>query len=389
VSISPPRIILLVIAASALDAGAQTAPRVLTAQQELRVDADRALLTRVWADVMVTRAGEMYLSHGNLGTMSVFDAAGNKSTFGRLGDGPNEFRHIRTIGILGDSVWTGDIGLRRLTIVAPDRRTMRSVRLATTISTPGSTVPVSAGFLLGAYSDGTVLYAPQLLPRSGPLPPWAHDSLRDRRPVIRATPDGQFVRVVAWTPALVDCGRSFPNGRGGSGNAIIPFCAPYVHAVAPDGDRFAFVSEQVANNTAGSYRVTVMSSAGDTVFARTYTHRAVAIPRAKTDSAIARSLEPFADRPEFVVAYRNLEVLTHFPPVRSILVGRDRTIWLELWTAAAERSWLVLDARGSQMATLRLPATITVVAADMSNVWGLDTDELGAQGIVRYGISGG
>jgi hypothetical protein len=110
----------------------------------------------------------------------------------------------------------------------------------------------------------------------------------------------------------------------------------------------------------------------------------VPIPRAKNDSAIARALEPFASRPEFVTAYRNLEVLREYPPVRSILVGRDKTIWLELWTAAAERSWLVLDARGNQVATLKLPPTISVVAADMSNVWGLDTDEFGAQGIARY-----
>jgi hypothetical protein len=81
-------------------------------------------------------------------------------------------------------------------------------------------------------------------------------------------------------------------------------------------------------------------------------------------------------------------VLTHYPPVRSILIGRDKTIWLEMWTAAAERSWQVLDARGNPFATAKFPATVTILAAELTAAWGVETDVDGLQSVVRYKLSG-
>jgi hypothetical protein len=207
------------------------------------------------------------------------------------------------------------------------------------------------------------------------------------RPLVRVTADGQFVKVVAWRPQLPRCSVSFPTPTG-SGNAQIPFCAGPLDAVSADGDRVALVTGTTATATAGSYRVTVIGANADTIFTRMVPFRPVAIPRVKYDSAVAERMAVLGNRPGFTEAYRSLPLLTHYPPVRSILIGHDKTIWLEMWTAAAERSWQVLDARGNPFATAKFPATVTILAAELTAAWGVETDVDGLQSVVRYKLSG-
>ena len=71
-----------------------------------------------------------------------------------------------------------------------------------------------------------------------------------------------------------------------------------------------------------------------------------------------------------------------------MVIGRDQTIWLETWTPAPERSWTVLDARGNPIASVRLPANVMVLAADLTTVWGIETDADDLNSIVRYKLTG-
>jgi hypothetical protein len=207
------------------------------------------------------------------------------------------------------------------------------------------------------------------------------------RPLVHTTADGKFLKVVSWRPQIPDCGVRFATATG-TGNALIPFCAGILEAVAADGSRSAFIDAATATAAAGSYRLTVIAATGDTLVRRTISYRPVAIPRAKNDSAIGRSVEAYSSRPDFVAAYRNIPLRSHYPPVRSILLGRDNTTWIELWTPAAERSWQVLDARGNLVAALSVPANVTLLAVQLNTVWGIETDVDGVNAVVRYRVSG-
>ena len=199
--------------------------------------------------------------------------------------------------------------------------------------------------------------------------------------------DGKFLKVIAWRPQIPDCGMQFPLSNG-FGNAVIPFCAGLLESVAADGSRNAFINDMASSATTGSYRVTVIAANADTMFSRVISYRPVAIPKEKHDSVINERLATYSTRPEFVTAYRNLPLRTHYPPVRSILLGRDNTTWLELWTPAAERSWMVLDSRGNGIATLKVPSNVTLLAVQLNMVWGLETDVDGVHSVVRYRVAG-
>jgi hypothetical protein len=355
--------------------------RVLTATRDLHIDAARADLSRV-TSLLVGRNGDIIMRQMSDGNIRYFSAQGTPFTYGRQGDGPGEFRNLREAGFVGDTLWAADIAARRVTFVSPARTTLRTMDYPSVITTqtPVRAFTSSANFPVAIYADGSrLMYAGSIGTGGSAVPPWSSPDSNYTRPLVRTTQDGQFVKVVAWRPQLPDCGVSFPTSTGG-GNALIPFCAGPLEAISADGDRVALITRTIATTTEGSYRLTAIGANGDTIFSRTITFRPVAIPREKNDSAINSRIASYANRPEFVAAYKALPLLTHYPPVRSILIGRDKTIWIEVWTAAPERSWQVLDSSGSLIATLKLPPAVTLLAAELTTGWGIETDIDGLSG---------
>jgi hypothetical protein len=422
---------LLVIGALRIEAAGAQALRTLTATRDLYVDANTADLTRI-TGMLVGRNGDIIMRQMSDGLIRYFDSRGTPFTFGRMGDGPNEFRNLREAGFVGDTVWAADIGLGRVTLISPSRTSIRMYDFPRVITTPGPNGPytTSASFPVAIYSDGShLMWLSTVLqggmgggiaggrgsgggvtvsgvvgsggggasvitppvpvssgargPRFTPPPWFRRADTTASLGYVRVTAAGQFDRVVAWLPR-VDCGVRFRTPSGGTGNALTPFCAPNLDAIASDGDRVAIVTGVNATSAPPGYRLIVIGSDADTLVSRTITYRPVAIPREKNDSVINGRIEQTAGRGGFAEAYRSMRLPTHYPPVRAIVVGRDKTIWLESWTPAAERSWTVLDPRGNPIATLKLPANVTLLAADLESAWGTETDVDGLNSVVRY-----
>jgi hypothetical protein len=381
--------------------GAQ-APRNLVATRDLFIDANRADILRA-PDLLVARNGDMIMRQMLEGFIRYFDARGAPATFGRQGDGPNEFRNIRAMGFLGDTIWAADISHRRVTFISPSRSPLRTVDYPSfiTTSTPNGAQTTGAAFPLAIYSDGSYLMYTSSIPVAGGgggtrgSAPWRAPDTVHTRPFVRTRSDGQFMNVVIWRPDIPDCGVRFRTTTGG-GQALIPFCAGPLEAVSSDGDRVAIITSTVASATTGSYRLIVMGVNGDTIVGRTISYRPVAIPREKNDSVVAARIGQLdsmtglapENKPLFVQAYRTMPLRTHYPPVRSIVIGRDKTIWLENWTPVAERSWQVLDPRGNPVAIVKLPSNVTLLNADLTMIWGVETDVDGLISVVRYRLAG-
>ncbi len=85
-----------------------------------------------------------------------YDAAGKKlRSFGRKGGGPGEFQRITFVGILsGDTVVAFDGGARRLTLVGPGGKLVRTVSLANPARRSIAGLLPRGGFLAGSPTGG-------------------------------------------------------------------------------------------------------------------------------------------------------------------------------------------------------------------------------------------
>ena len=104
---------------------AQTPPG-LRLTRDLRIDAAEQDLSEVgW--VAVAPGGSIVVAQPQDGLLRFFSARGVPlGTFGRMGRGPGEFERLSRVAWIGDTLWVGDFGTRRFTLVAPDRTLIRT-----------------------------------------------------------------------------------------------------------------------------------------------------------------------------------------------------------------------------------------------------------------------
>src|SRR3990172_8419254 len=117
-------LIVAAVLASALPTGAQSIP-VLTITRDLRIDAAEHDLSPItWLTVSPT--GNIAVSQPQDGLIRFFDARGSSlGSFGRKGRGPGEFDTPSRVGWIAETLWVGDMGTRRFTLVSPSRTLVR------------------------------------------------------------------------------------------------------------------------------------------------------------------------------------------------------------------------------------------------------------------------
>jgi hypothetical protein len=74
------------------------------------------------------------------------------------------------------------------------------------------------------------------------------------------------------------------------------------------------------------------------------------------------------------------------PPVSSLLLGRDGSVWLRREnTGAKESAWWVLDVDGALYGSVAFPANASLLAAERGRVWAMVFDSLDV--ITRYTVA--
>lgn len=364
------------------------APPALTAVRDLRIDAATADFSRA-GSMLISRTGEMLVIDDQDNIFRTFNASGPTGTIGRVGEGPGEFKNLRSAGWLGDSIWVYDPNLKRFSIFGPDHKFVRAFRTPTTVIAPAAT----------ADSTPVEIYPQALLP-DGNLrilvayppsrrPSWASGVDSGYSLLLRTTPTGLLRnRVMVVSPPR--CGVDFPMGAGRSGRAYIQFCAEGVATEWVQTPTGIIVRADVepAGGKGTSYQLTATNESGAVLFKRSYPFAPVPVPKSALDSSNAYR-EKLYERagPVYAAFARKLAPATTFPPVRRIVSGRDGTIWLEERVPRAGHFWRILDQKGAVVGTLTLPDDISMQAADMQAVWGYETDADGLQGIVRYRLT--
>ncbi len=357
---------------------AQSRVATLLAKRELFISPDVADLSGV-SNLSVGPHGEIAIGQPEDGTVLVFSASGAKRVLGRAGEGPGEFRQPGPVQWVGDTLVVPDQVLGRVTEFSDHGVLLGSRRMPVDFppatAPDGSAVRLIDAFLQRVYRDGAYLARSQWRIRTS-----NGDQGHNLHGIVKLDENGKLQRII------VKESDDYPCEFGKGGHSIpIPFCEPETRAFADDGTWIVFalaVGERIGNVRA---RVTVIDSAGSTVFSRELPIPARPLPRRVADSALAFRIS-HTSHPENVPLYRAMKLREYFPPLLGLLVGRDRSVWLELDTIGGGHLWWVLDATGRHVGTLRLPGSAILQVTDRDQIWTLEEDESGLQGVARYRI---
>jgi hypothetical protein len=341
------------------------------------VTAERADLTEIGTTLLL-RNGDLIMTQYRDGVVRRFDPHGTPTVLGRKGEGPGEFQMPTVAGMVGDTLWIGDVRLRRTSFFPPNRTLLRTVPWPDAAKASGNGVRWQMLLPLAYLSGGAVL-VDGLHDDHAPRPAWATAAQWSGSAILRLAPGGAMQRVVAWLPAN-DCTE---NVRVAGGDVIvrIPFCASSPRHIDPETGRIA-----LALSKDGLTRVVVLTATGDTVFAKALRFPSVTIPTSLRDSARqAEARRAGVGGPAFDKAMARMS--TVYPPVARILNGRDGTTWIEVATPGPDRLWQLLDARGNVTGAVRLPRTVNIAVAERGMLWGVETDEDGLMQVVRFRVA--
>lgn len=364
-------------------------PSMLSAQQVLRATRDLTIganandLSAVGA-MAVSASGIIAVLQPQDLTIRFFDAGGKAlGRFGRDGEGPGEFRSVGWAGWNGDTLSVEDSGIRRVTFIGPDVRLLRVVpdpiRILPPRSHPKDPPVVGDAAIVAVMADRSVLL--DFFPGSRSLrPSWLHTTSSSLAlSLVHVDSAGRFLRIAA------DMEDHGPRCVWGAAAVSIPFCS---HWVIGDGFAHGIASVAAVVGDAPQYRLILIGSLhGDTLINRTYSYLPQPISGRVADSVREKLLATPRISPERRAAYQSLPFPKYFPPVRRILVGMDRSVWLEEPGAPdGSHRWRLLDASGTVRGVVTIPSNVRLRDVRHDMAWGTAADEDGLESIVRFRI---
>ena len=313
----------------------------------------------------------------------VFTRAGEfVRELGREGEGPRELLMPSDMGWHGSRLWVANWGSNRFTLFDVETGDAETIPFRPDIprtlydsdQAPGAVL--SNGHLVGSPKLSATAVTAGFVSADVRIVTDTTGSVRDTLAVLSIA--GQMGEITA--------------GLGGSARSYRLHTLPEddMIAFAPDGSGAVLVSRTSwAGSGPAAFGVTSVDPRGDTLFHRSIPYEPRRVPDGFFDDEIAESLEygHIADQRAYAGALREfLEQREYFPPVTRLVAGSDGTTWLAGPDVDGERSWLVLDASGSPIGRVRLPARSSVSSADASECWVVERDALDIPYVVRYEI---
>ncbi len=378
---------------SACDDGAAPppSPPLFEATLELRIGSvnDPGSLLTYITGMAVGPEGRIYSAHPRESLIRIHGPDGwLAATIGGPGEGPGEFRSLRAIGLVGETLWAFDAGLSRVSYFTAAGDLIRTLDIP--IHFRGSPAEKSPPRPMGVLQDGRVLGTEMAWSRE-----LAAETLTEIAVVAMDTV-GTVLDTLYIREPTVWAIRDLNDPSGFGAYRPQPFDDAPLFAHSPTGPAYVTVDRTVPDGAATTFRVARVKFAGDTVWIRQFAYDPVAIDPALPDSLVEAFAEgvsgsEFGNTPALRkaldLARGDLEVPAHYPPVDRVYVGLDETVWLRMGgPEEATVEWLVLDADGEPVARVRLPGGLHLQAARMDRVWGWVTDDLDVPYIVRYGL---
>ena len=386
-----PLVLVLVVAFVATRrVDAQAKPPQLKATADLRIDS--ALMTPIrQAIILPGPSGEIVVSPQEAqGTIRWFDASGRALPFkvpvayGRDSD----IRWVTRLGWSGSALVAIDPGFRQMAVLD------RAGKVTKSLEYPSMIRPAWADrhkYPLFSRYDPVAVYANgDLLVR--PAEPKELMSTKDYDSTysyfMRTNENGAILRVIGRVPR----NEGTLERRSGNSRWVyrVPFFPRTMWDIAPDASRIAIVSQALKGADSASYRVTVIGEKGDTLLSKKYPVTLVSILKKTADSAVARVSGGLRDHPiDELRALVAKEMPLVYPPIESVILGADQTIWLQVHSTGGDRQWLALDAAGTAIGIASVPKNFVARAGDRAHLWGFEAEGEQLRSLVRYSITAG
>lgn len=332
--------------------------------------------------------GLLYTLHWREATIRRWTQDGAPAgSIGRKGEGPGEFDLPVRMGFFGDSLWVWDVRAYRMSYFDPEGELLGSVSPTVDFGGPDAVPPRPDRPLRDGTFVGSVPAASHLIATGE----------HTESPYVHMDADGNpLARIWAMPYEPRDVFAIMGGDGGGGAFSSQPFDDGYSVSVGDDGllvlERRAWTGEGEA-----AVRVTKIGLDGDTLLHASVPYEPVPLPAERFDSAAGALAERWSDDsgPFSASESEVREAMyrpSYLPAVRGVTQAEDGTIWLRRYdpveTETGERmgEWWILDAGGAPLARALTPAGVSLRVIGGDTVWGIESDELGVQYIVRYGL---
>ena len=336
--------------------------------------------------------GLLHSLHPDEATIRQWTAEGTPAgSVGRAGEGPGEFVVPYSMGFFGDSLWVWDV-LRS----SASYFDLAGEFLGSASAMVGSGGPDGLPLRpVRPYRDGGFLG--MALPFSEQV---ATGQLT-RTPFVLMDSEGNTQSHIWMHPHEPRDVLALPgmDGTGGSYST-----QPFLDDVlATDIDHGVLAVERRAWTGDGEAVVTVtgIGLTGDTLFTNRVSYTPTPLPTARVDSVVratAERMHPSMSRrrPGLTIGALEEDIRkaiyapAYLPAVAELAVARNGNIWLrrfdpvESETGEQMNEWWVLDPAGVPLARAHTPAGLRVMLIGDEAVWGVESDELDVDYIVRY-----
>jgi 6-bladed beta-propeller len=309
--------------------------------------------------------GSVVIVDGRNNDIRLFDPAGQfMHRIGRLGSGPGEFRRVRAAGTLGDTVWVIDGGQPRVLLFGQD-------------GSARGTIPIQSKVWLTALVPGGAV-------GSVTTPMGTMEQSRPHAvPVLLMTRTGEPLDTLAWLPSRNRMLYLGPKSDGSYTIGQQPFTDAGLTIIDPDASHLYVVDRTVASKSEdATFQITALRSRGDTLWSRRYAYT----PRRNTQAdsvwnAMRSRLTRQGHSEDQIRS--GVFVPDYYPPVTSAFAS-DGLLWLRREEGRANVDYWVIRNDGRLIASVTVPADLTLMAAVDSAVWAVETDPYGVPTVARY-----
>lgn len=356
-------------------------------------------------EVDVDRDGQIYAYEAQEMEIRVFSPDGRLvRRIGREGKGPGEFQRSSGFGVIGDTIWFLDAGLRRLTLFSRDGAVLETKPM------PEVTVPlhgIQTGHVRPAVMREDRLFSSNMTTFSGrrDVTTDVQDSDTVMIPRVLFSLSGEIVDTVGFDarPApepftmewIAFAGQRYTKPRPPSSTPI----------AVTTGDGRIIVERDVATTSdAAFFKVIRLGFAKDTIYSRQFRYRPVRYSETFLDTIAWRSVRTPgggyrivngvpqfpALAPDSLDLFRMVRAAIEFPqfqpPVQSHYLSNDGHLWLRREDAGEDYRWLVLDQEGQPLGQVQLSRRARIGWHRGETFLAIELDEDDVPWLVRYRI---
>ena len=289
------------------------------------------------------------------------------------------------LGWIGDTLWVGGEETGEFRLFTDNGAIVRNTNVTTDSTSDGVYLRTGAVALLANGVGLVKVQAPATRVVS-------MDVLA--QPLLRVSERGNTLDTLAWL-ATTNGVMALRNNEDPETGVVLfrqPFRDTPIIGVSRHGAIVVVVDRRISERPTPCYVLTAYSAKGKTIFQRSVTYSPVGISR-RVRMAVTQRLAKLALQARAV--FRNqadaeqavvgaLWVPPQYPPVDTVLVASDSSIWLRREADDDPAEWTVVSPSGAIIGEVAIPRHVKVLEISPPVLWGVRIRSGGVDQLVRF-----